>query len=243
MFQHHLGISPRPTFVELRPHLNLLATQMSQEFGNFTQEEWYNRVVHFYNNNISKTGHRARLGNFIRQAEHIGQDVTQAEILGLDEAGQLHDFELIGLRRSAWFSSRAEQTMLVPQPQFMQQPQAQYAPQMTQVVRSQAPANQYQFAPQQYAAQPQVQYVQAPQAQTQAQYVQQPPPQLQQQPQVQYMPQAQATMVAQPDQVQYVPGQSPVPMQAPMQYGASQVPSCPHSLVCPTLEQDLSRGV
>jgi len=107
MFQHHLGISPRPPFVELKDGLNVLATQMSQEFGNFTQEEWYNRVVHFYNNNISKTGHRARLGNFIRQAEHIGQDVTQAEILGLYEAGQLHDFELICLRRSAWFSSRA----------------------------------------------------------------------------------------------------------------------------------------
>ena len=107
MFQHHLGISPRPSFVELRDGLNVLATQMSQAFGKFTPEEWYNKVVDFYNNNISKTEHRARLGNFIRQAEHVGQDVTQAEILGLYEAGQLHDFELICLRRSAWFSSRA----------------------------------------------------------------------------------------------------------------------------------------
>ena len=93
MFQRHLGISPRPTFFELRPDLNLLATQMSQEFGNFTQEEWYNRVVHFYNNNISKTGHRARLGNFIRQAEHIGQDVTQARRLrrlGPQESSSQH---------------------------------------------------------------------------------------------------------------------------------------------------------
>ena len=101
------------------------------------------------------------------------------------------------------------------------------------------------FAPQQYAAQPQVQYAQAPQAQTQAQYVQQPQPQLQQQPQVQYMPQAQATMAAQMPFQQQQPGQvqSPVPIQAPMQYGASQVPPCPHFLICPTLEKELSRRV